>query len=126
MEYLKIDTEFCTDSVEFCPISPHTNLVCVGTYQVLTDQNSKSNETAESLAAGHQSEQATSLSGTAAETKRTGRLLLYNIEYGDKSFQKHETSTIDDMADTEKTTKTIIHCTEKQRIETGAILDIKW
>ncbi|KAJ3216066.1 Diphthine methyltransferase [Dinochytrium kinnereticum] len=84
---VKLDTEYCADSVEFCPCLDQ-DIVAVGTYQLLKQVDSGSDE-------------------TTAETRRTGRLLLFKVE---------------DRPSLESPVK----LKELHREETGAILDMKW
>lgn len=88
----KIDTEYSADSVEACPQKP--DLVAVGTYQVVQDDQIKKDEDVD------KEDLDPNAPHVPVETIRTGRLLLYQLQ--DRQLK------------------------EVQRIETNAILDMKW
>jgi hypothetical protein len=69
--HAKIDTEYCADACEFCPIPQHSDIISVGTYQVIKSNDPEVSE------GNDKSEEETPIA--SSETKRTGRLLLYRI-----------------------------------------------
>ncbi|KAI8853716.1 WD40-repeat-containing domain protein, partial [Chytridium lagenaria] len=91
----RYDTVLCADAVEFCPSIDHQDLVAVGTYEVLKDEKKEVANEEEPV------------DGTAAEIKRTGRLMLFRVSERSGSDGKIELDNI--LAQ-----------------NTAAILDIKW
>lgn len=94
-----MDTEYSADSVEFCPFEDYSQFLACGTYQ-LADSEIKHSE--------HDHEDNEHIDNfdkvPAQPKKRLGKLLLYQI-------MNNETSVV---------------MKEIQRIETSAILDMKW
>ncbi|CAG8617655.1 5405_t:CDS:2 [Funneliformis mosseae] len=97
-----IDTEYSADSVEFCPFEQFSQYLACGTYQ-LSDSDSLAKQVTTTQINEHQEEEFNKID---APMKRLGRLLLYEIN-------KHD--------DENK-----VNLQELQRIETSAILDMKW
>ncbi|KND04073.1 uncharacterized protein SPPG_01515 [Spizellomyces punctatus DAOM BR117] len=102
--HVRIDTEYSADAVEFCPIHPFTHVVAVGTYQVVKDGNLWSPD-----ANGNIKETTTEIAEDKGNfnTGRLGRLLLFGLT---ESGENEES----------------IVAKEVFRMETGAILDMKW
>ncbi|RIB07589.1 WD40-repeat-containing domain protein, partial [Gigaspora rosea] len=94
-----LDTEYSADSVEFCPFEDYSQFLACGTYQ-LADSEIKHSEY------DHEdNENIDNFDKVSAQPKkRLGKLLLYQI-------MNNESSVV---------------MKEIQRIETSAILDMKW
>ncbi|KAJ2800333.1 hypothetical protein H4R20_004101 [Coemansia guatemalensis] len=90
------DTEYCADSLEFCPYG-NTRRFLVGTYQLLTSDNAGSSAQTEEL------EQEIA---KPSDSRRIGRVYVCEA-----------------VEDAGEQTLRII---ERQRIETSAVFDIKW
>ncbi|KAJ3297511.1 hypothetical protein HK104_000413 [Borealophlyctis nickersoniae] len=111
--FAKIDTEYSADAVEFCPNPHYTDIVAVGTYQVV-----KPDETTASPQTDADNEVVEE--GKVA-TKRKGRLLLYQVTGRDGKIDDGE-----NMEDVSLHTEYHAHRRNVCQIETAAILDMKW
>ncbi|CAG8566631.1 11463_t:CDS:10, partial [Acaulospora morrowiae] len=92
-----LDTSYCADSVEFCPFEDYSQFLACGTYQ-LVDPGVKTIEFNENI------NDKEMLNQFDAPQKKLGRLLLYQVTNNNSTKKMQEV----------------------QRIETAAILDMKW
>ncbi|CAG8448694.1 12012_t:CDS:10 [Dentiscutata erythropus] len=92
-----LDTEYSADSVEFCPFENYSQFLACGTYQ-LADSKIKHSEY------DHEDNENNNNKVSSQPKRRLGRLLLYQIMNNESLAVMKET----------------------QRIETSAILDMKW
>ncbi|KAF9437736.1 Diphthine methyltransferase [Entomortierella beljakovae] len=98
------DTIYSADSIEFCPFKNHSNLLVCGTYQLVKDESEDPPETTAPTKDTSDSDSDDEEVKTDKPMLRLGRLLVYNVQ---------------DVDDTHKLQNTA-------RIETAAILDMKW
>lgn len=76
-----VDTELSADCIEFCPFDGFQNFFVCGTYQVLApvvDKDTEGNDEETDDEAGPSS-------GPPAQTRRTGRLLLFRVSEDETS-----------------------------------------
>ncbi|GBB98557.1 hypothetical protein RclHR1_03260015 [Rhizophagus clarus] len=95
------DTEYSADSVEFCPFEQFFQYLACGTYQ-LSDSDSSKQETTQI----NENKEKDEFNKVDTPKKRLGRLLLYKVN---KNEDGHK-----------------VELQELQRIDTPAILDMKW
>ncbi|KAJ3187036.1 Diphthine methyltransferase [Gaertneriomyces sp. JEL0708] len=100
--HARIDTLYSADAVEFCPIGGFHDVVAVGTYQVLKDGSLWAPEAPETTLEDHNSDP-DDIKSTPT-TSRLGRILMFEVCDSQGAVSVKETS----------------------RLETGAILDLKW
>ncbi|KAJ3407563.1 Diphthine methyltransferase [Chytridiales sp. JEL 0842] len=103
--YQRIDTKFCADASEFCPIPGHEDVIAVGTYQVL-----KPDQTSTATSDSIDAETSNYGGATTSKTNRTGRLLLYKVSQEEASQEESSAISVSEVC----------------RIESSAILDMKW
>ncbi|KAF9082705.1 Diphthine methyltransferase [Mortierella sp. AD031] len=99
------DTIYSADSIEFCPFQSHSHLFACGTYQLAKDESEDEPAPAPPESTGDTDSDDDEPAKVDKPMLRLGRLLVYAVE-----------------GETDDTLK----LTNLERIETAAILDMKW